>query len=103
MCVARLRSGPNKAIRAIALAMFNAIDIHPWVGTQISCEPWESAMMQIFESVAKQIQALVLRQIDAARLPPAESPAVAMWPGSKPWLRSHCHVDIYLIGLYTID
>ncbi len=49
---------PREAIRAIALGVFDAIDAHPWVGTQLSREPWQSAMLQILEGVGGQIQAL---------------------------------------------
>ncbi|ADO71698.1 Transcriptional regulator, TetR family [Stigmatella aurantiaca DW4/3-1] len=49
---------PREAIRAIALGVFDAIDAHPWVGAQLSREPWQSAMLQIFESVGGQLQAL---------------------------------------------
>ncbi|MCX4679665.1 TetR/AcrR family transcriptional regulator C-terminal domain-containing protein [Streptomyces sp. NBC_01433] len=49
---------PQEAIRATALGVFDAIDAHPWVGAQLSREPWHSAMLQIFESVGQQLQAL---------------------------------------------
>jgi AcrR family transcriptional regulator len=49
---------PREAIRAIALGVFDAIDAHPWVGTQLSREPWHSALLRIFESVGEQLQAL---------------------------------------------
>jgi AcrR family transcriptional regulator len=49
---------PRAAIRAIALGVFDAIDAHPWVGAQLSHEPWQSAVLQIFESVGGQLQAL---------------------------------------------
>ena len=49
---------PREAIRAIALGVFDAIDAHPWVGAQLSREPWQSAMLQIFESIGEQLQAL---------------------------------------------
>jgi AcrR family transcriptional regulator len=49
---------PLEAIRAITLGVFDAIDAHPWVGAQLSREPWQSAMLQIFENVGGQIQAL---------------------------------------------
>ena len=49
---------PSAAIRAIAGGVFDAIDAHPWVGTQLSREPWQSAMLQIFESVGGQLLAL---------------------------------------------
>jgi AcrR family transcriptional regulator len=49
---------PPEAIRAIALGMFDAIDAHPWVGAQLSREPWQFAVLQIFEGVGGQLQAL---------------------------------------------
>jgi AcrR family transcriptional regulator len=49
---------PREAIRAIALGVFDAIDAHPWVGTQLSQEPWQSAILQILEGVGGQLQAL---------------------------------------------
>jgi AcrR family transcriptional regulator len=49
---------PRETIRAIALGMFDAIDAHPWVGAQLSREPWQSAMLQIFEGIGGQLQAL---------------------------------------------
>jgi AcrR family transcriptional regulator len=49
---------PGEAIRAIASGVFDAIDAHPWVGAQLSGEPWQSAMLQIFESFGAQVQAL---------------------------------------------
>jgi AcrR family transcriptional regulator len=49
---------PQEAIRAIALGVFDAIDAHPWVGTQLSSEPWQSAIHQILEGVGGRLQAL---------------------------------------------
>src|SRR5690349_9738727 len=49
---------PQDAIRVIALGMFDAIDAHPWVGAQLSRAPWQSAMLEIFEGVGGQLQAL---------------------------------------------
>jgi AcrR family transcriptional regulator len=49
---------PPEAIRAIALGVFDALDAHPWVGAQLSREPWHSAMLQIFEGIGEQLQAL---------------------------------------------
>nr|WP_198318601.1 TetR family transcriptional regulator [Pseudofrankia inefficax] len=60
---------PQEAIRAIALGIFDAIDAHPWVGAQLSRAPWPSAMLRIFESVGRQLQALGVperAQFDAA-------------------------------------
>jgi AcrR family transcriptional regulator len=49
---------PRQAIRAIALGVFDAIDAHPWVGAELSREPWQSAVLQIFEGVGGRLQAL---------------------------------------------
>ncbi len=51
-------AGPAEAIRAVALGVFDAIDAHPWVGAQLFREPWRSAMLQIFEGIGGQLQAL---------------------------------------------
>lgn len=49
---------PREAIRAVALGVFDAIDAHPWVGTQLSREPWQSANVQIFEGIGGRLKAL---------------------------------------------
>jgi AcrR family transcriptional regulator len=51
-------AAPRDSIRATASAAFDAIDAHPWVGTQLAREPWQSAMMQIFEGIGGQLKAL---------------------------------------------
>ncbi|MFE9250983.1 TetR/AcrR family transcriptional regulator [Streptomyces sp. NPDC007088] len=49
---------PREAIRAVALGIFDAIDAHLWVGTQLARSPWLSAIPQIFESFGSQLHAL---------------------------------------------
>ena len=49
---------PREAIRAVALGVFDAIDVHPWVGAQLFREPWRPAMLDIIESVGGRLQAL---------------------------------------------
>lgn len=49
---------PRESIRTIALEVFDAIDAHPWVGAQLSGAPWQSAMVNIFEGIGSQLQAL---------------------------------------------
>jgi len=49
---------PRAAIRAIALGVFDTIDAHPWLGSQLSREPWQSATLQILEGVGGQLQGL---------------------------------------------
>lgn len=49
---------PREAIRAMGLGVFDAIDAHPWVGTQLSREPWQPAVLRILEHAGAQLQAL---------------------------------------------
>ncbi len=50
---------PRDAIRTVALGVFDAIEPHPWVASQLAREkPWESSMLQILEYVGQQLQAL---------------------------------------------
>src|SRR3984885_15390590 len=50
-------AGARPSLRAIALRLFDAIDAHPWVGAQLSREPWRPALLDIFEIVSEQLQA----------------------------------------------
>ncbi|MEU8707460.1 TetR family transcriptional regulator [Streptomyces sp. NPDC048565] len=49
---------PRETIRALALGVFDAIDVHPWVGAQLSRATWTVAMPQIFEGMGSRLQAL---------------------------------------------
>lgn len=46
---------PRDAVRAVALGVFDAIGVHPWVGVQLSRAPWQSAMPQFFEGIGRQL------------------------------------------------
>ena len=52
---------PHEAIRRLAVGVFDAIDAHPWLGAQLSLAPWRTAMLQIFERIGRQVQALGVR------------------------------------------
>lgn len=52
----RLSTKPREVIHRIALAIFDAIDEHPWVGTQLSRAPWETAMLRIFEHIGREVE-----------------------------------------------
>ncbi|MDQ7802347.1 helix-turn-helix domain-containing protein [Amycolatopsis sp. A133] len=62
--IARVTSGvagdaqPREALRAVALGLFDAIDAHPWVGAQLSREPWRPALLEIYESIGGLLEAL---------------------------------------------
>lgn len=49
---------PVAALRALALSVFDTIEAHPWVGTQLAREPWQPAMVEIFERSSAQFAAL---------------------------------------------
>jgi AcrR family transcriptional regulator len=49
---------PHAPIRLLALAMFDAIDAHPWVGSALTRAPGESPMVRIVERIGQLIQAL---------------------------------------------
>jgi AcrR family transcriptional regulator len=51
-------ASPQKTIRGIALGVFDALDAHPWVGAQLSRGPWQIGMLQLFERIGRQLQAL---------------------------------------------
>ncbi len=49
---------PAGALRAIALSVFDTIETHPWVGTQLAREPWQPAMVEVFERCSAQFAAM---------------------------------------------
>ncbi|WP_433796221.1 TetR/AcrR family transcriptional regulator [Actinoplanes sp. CA-252034] len=49
---------PRQAIRALALGIFDAIDAHPWVGAQLSREPFQPAVLGIWTSLGTQLSRL---------------------------------------------
>ena len=44
-------SAPADSIRSVLVGVFDAIDAHPWVGAQLSREPWQMALLDIFEDL----------------------------------------------------
>lgn len=51
-------STPQEAVRALALSVFDAIDVHPWIGAQLARAPAQSPLLRIFEHLGRQVQAL---------------------------------------------
>lgn len=49
---------PREALRAVALGVFDAIDAHPWVGAQLSREPWRPALLDVYETIGGLLDAL---------------------------------------------
>lgn len=59
---------PQERIRAVALGLFDAIDEHPWLATQLAAQlsrsPWGSVTPRIFESIGRQVSALGVPKAD---------------------------------------
>jgi AcrR family transcriptional regulator len=52
-------SSPQERIRAVALALFDAIDAHPWVGAQLSASSWQvTTTPRLLESTGRQVRAM---------------------------------------------
>ncbi|WP_306335619.1 TetR/AcrR family transcriptional regulator [Streptomyces sp. KL118A] len=55
-------NSPRDGIRTVALALFDAIDAHPWLATQLAAQlsrtPGQSVAPRIFESIGRQVSAL---------------------------------------------
>jgi AcrR family transcriptional regulator len=52
-------ASPPERIRAVALALFDAIDAHPWVGAQLSATSWQvTTTPRLLESLGRQVRAL---------------------------------------------
>ncbi|MFH9548417.1 TetR/AcrR family transcriptional regulator [Streptomyces sp. NPDC051445] len=58
MTVGAAGSTPQETIRVLALGVFDAIDAHPWIGTQLARVPSQSPMLRVFEHLGRQVQAL---------------------------------------------
>lgn len=51
-------ASPRDAVRAIALGVFAAIEQHPWLGSQLFAAPWQSAMVRLWEQLARPVEEL---------------------------------------------
>lgn len=49
---------PKQAVHSLALAVFEAIDAHPWLGAELVRNPAPKARLQIFERLGRLVQAL---------------------------------------------
>lgn len=62
---------PRRAIRAIAVAVFDVVDAHSWLGAVLSRGPWQGATMEIFERLGQQLHAMTIG--DAAQFTAAST------------------------------
>lgn len=51
-------AAPRERLRAIGLALFDAIDAHPWVGAELARAPGSMPTVRILEGIGQQVQAL---------------------------------------------
>ncbi|WP_405435253.1 TetR/AcrR family transcriptional regulator C-terminal domain-containing protein [Streptomyces avidinii] len=51
---------PRTALRHLALGLFDAIDAHPWVGAELSRQPWRPALLDFYESIGRLLDALAV-------------------------------------------
>ncbi|MGW4943170.1 TetR/AcrR family transcriptional regulator [Actinoplanes sp. NPDC004185] len=58
----RLPDEPRAAIRGLALNVFDAIAAHPWVGTQLVRQPWQFAVVRLFEAIGSRLDALGVQE-----------------------------------------
>lgn len=49
---------PADAVRDVALGVFDVIEAHPWVGTELAREPWQPAMTTLFEKISAGFDAM---------------------------------------------
>jgi AcrR family transcriptional regulator len=55
---ASLDGTPQENIRLLGLAMFDAMDAHPWLGSALMHAPQQSPMLHIVERVGQQLKAM---------------------------------------------
>jgi AcrR family transcriptional regulator len=51
---------PRETLRRLALGLFDAIDAHPWVGAELSRQPWRPALLDFYESIGKLLDSLAV-------------------------------------------
>lgn len=65
---AETTGSPEEEIRAVALNLFDAIEEHPWLATQLAIQfahnPWGPVATRIFESIGRQVRALGVPEPD---------------------------------------
>lgn len=49
---------PDERLRALAGGVFDTLELHPWIGSALSRNPWQYAVVRLIESIGQQIQAL---------------------------------------------
>ncbi|MHB8187283.1 MAG: TetR/AcrR family transcriptional regulator [Dermatophilaceae bacterium] len=50
-----LLSASDASVRTLTLEVFDLIDAHPWLGSQLVRAPWQAAVMLVFEAVGERL------------------------------------------------
>lgn len=58
-------ASPQETVRAVALALFDAMDAHPWIGAALTWSAGQMTMVNVVERIGQQVVALGVP--DAAR------------------------------------
>ncbi|WP_433649197.1 TetR/AcrR family transcriptional regulator [Micromonospora zamorensis] len=53
-------AGPRDTLRLLAQGLFDAIHAHPWVGAELSRQPWRPALLDFYESIGRLLDALAV-------------------------------------------
>ena len=53
---------PRAALRRLALGLFDAVDAHPWIGTELSRQPWRPVLLDFYERIGRLLEALDVPQ-----------------------------------------
>ncbi|MFI6270368.1 TetR/AcrR family transcriptional regulator [Micromonospora zamorensis] len=51
---------PRDTLRLLAQGLFDAIHTHPWVGAELSRQPWRPALLDFYESIGRLLDALAV-------------------------------------------
>lgn len=55
-------ASPREGIRQIALSLFNLLEAHPWVGSELTRAAWKMPMVRIVEALGRHVVALPLQR-----------------------------------------
>lgn len=55
-------AAPEATLQDVALALFDAIDAHPWVGSALMRSPGQLPMVRIIERIGQQVRSLGVRE-----------------------------------------
>ncbi|RAO32213.1 hypothetical protein PSN13_03905 [Micromonospora saelicesensis] len=51
---------PRETLRLLAQGLFDAVHTHPWVGAELSRQPWRPALLDFYESIGRLLDALAV-------------------------------------------